>query len=485
MSLDSDLYKIFAELAYKPYEFVQFNFPWGEGRLSKSPYNKPDTWQKEVLVTLGMAAEKFADRTTFVAISAGRGPGKTALIAWIVNWFMSTRYQPKVIVTANTKQQLETATWREIAKWWGLSRNQHWFECTATTLKHRALEHNHVWRATAQTWSEDNPQAFAGQHEQQVLTIFDEASVIPVPIWEIVEGTNTTPGSVWVVCGNPSVGSGRFYDAVYGKDKRWIRFTVDCETAAVTNKTWIEEVRKYYGEDSDFWRVHVKGQPPKTSATQLLTYDEVVEASKRTITEGAYTYEPKIMGVDVSDGGSDRHCIIKRQGLASYDIKKFSMNAYDFIRVLGSEIDKWGPDAVFIDAINQGSVVVAALRERGYYMVREVKGSTSATDRDHFFNKRAENYFAMAQWIKAGGAIPDNQELINELVVQEYLPDAPKFQMERKEEVRKKLVNLSPDAADALANTFSEPVMSARDSQIPNHRRQRAVTEYSVADYMP
>jgi hypothetical protein len=485
MSTDDELYKVYSKFTYDPYGFTMFNFPWGEGRLKDAPYNQPDEWQKEVLVTLGEAARKFRDSVTLISIGAGRGPGKTALFGWIVNWFMATRYQPKVVVTANTKQQLETTTWREIAKWWGLSRNKHWFECTATTMKHRDAEHQLLWRASAQTWSEDNPQAFAGQHEQQVMTIFDEASVIPTPIWEIVEGTNTTPGAIWVVGGNPSMGSGRFYDATYGKDKRWIRFVVDCEKAKMVKKSWIEGVRKYYGEDSDFWRVHVKGQPPLSSATQLLTYDEVVDASKRTLSEGNYIYEPKIMGVDVADGGSDRHCIVRRQGLACFALKKFSMSAYDFIRVLGSEIDSWEPDAVFIDAINQGSVVIAALRERGYYMVREVKGSFSAMDKDHYYNKRSENYFATAEWIRAGGCIPDNQELVNELVVQEYIPDTAKFQMERKEEVRMKLNNLSPDAADALSFTFSEPVMSAASPNHPGRRRMKARTEYDVLNHMP
>jgi hypothetical protein len=484
MSVDDELYKVYSKFTYDPYGFVMFNFPWGKGRLKEAPYDKPDVWQKEVLVTLGEAARKFRDGTTRIAIGAGRGPGKTALIGWIVNWFMSTRYQPKGIITANTKQQLDDATWREVKKWHGMSRNKHMFRTTATSMRHVDPEHD-IWRTDAVTWNIDNPQAIAGQHEQSIITIFDEGSTIPKPIYDYAEGSNTTAGAIWILCGNPNLGSGPFYDAVYGKDKRWIRFVVDCEKAAMVKKAWVEGVRKYYGEDSDFWRVHVKGQPPLSSATQLLTYDEVVEASKRTLNESNYIYEPKIMGVDVADGGSDRHCIVRRQGLACFKLKKFSVSAFDFIRILGSEIDSWEPDAVFVDAINQGSVVVAALRERGYYMVREVKGSTSALDKDHYYNKRSENYFAAAEWIRAGGCIPDNQELINELVVQEYLPDAAKFQMERKEEVRQKLNNLSPDAADALSFTFAEPVMSAASPNHPGRRRPKARTDYDVAGYMP
>jgi hypothetical protein len=57
--------------------------------------------------------------------------------------------------------------------------------------------------------------------------------------------------------------------------------------------------------------------------------------------------------------------------------------------------------------------------------------------------------------------------------------------MERKEEVRQKLNNLSPDAADALSFTFAEPVMSAASPNHPGRRRPKARTDYDVAGYMP
>ena len=45
---------------------------------------------------------------------------------------MSTRMHPQIVVTANTKEQLEKKTWRELAKWHKLARNGHWFKWTAT-----------------------------------------------------------------------------------------------------------------------------------------------------------------------------------------------------------------------------------------------------------------------------------------------------------------------------------------------------------------
>ena len=69
------------------------------------------------------------------AVASGRGIGKSALVSWLVLWFLSTRLGSTTIVTANTEQQLRSRTWPEIGKWLTLSINGHWFDKTATALK--------------------------------------------------------------------------------------------------------------------------------------------------------------------------------------------------------------------------------------------------------------------------------------------------------------------------------------------------------------
>jgi hypothetical protein len=39
-----------------------------------------------------------------------------------------------VVVSANTSVQLQTKTWRELAKWHKLAGNGDWFEWTATRI---------------------------------------------------------------------------------------------------------------------------------------------------------------------------------------------------------------------------------------------------------------------------------------------------------------------------------------------------------------
>jgi phage terminase large subunit len=65
---------------------------------------EPDKWQEDALNAIAVG-----DR---LAVASGHGVGKTALTSWLIHWFMATRPNPQVVVTANTKNQLDSKTWR-------------------------------------------------------------------------------------------------------------------------------------------------------------------------------------------------------------------------------------------------------------------------------------------------------------------------------------------------------------------------------------
>lgn len=105
-----------------PLAFVLLAYPWGEpGELAG--FSGPDRWQREVLEDLGreVRARGFDGIQAVAAIrmatASGHGIGKSTLVAWIVNWIMSTRPHCQGTVTANTFTQLETKTWAAILKW--------------------------------------------------------------------------------------------------------------------------------------------------------------------------------------------------------------------------------------------------------------------------------------------------------------------------------------------------------------------------------
>ena len=146
---------------------------------------EPDEWQADALNVVAGNQR--------LAVASGHGIGKTCFIAWLIHWYMATRPDPQIVVTANTKNQLDSKTWRELAKWNKLALNGAWFEHSAT--KFSLKDSPDTWFTAAIPWTEHNSEAFAGTHEEHVLVLFDEASNIPKTIWDVVEGAMTTKGA--------------------------------------------------------------------------------------------------------------------------------------------------------------------------------------------------------------------------------------------------------------------------------------------------
>ncbi len=407
---------------------------------------EPDTWQVEAL-------NAVRDNKR-VAGASGHGIGKTAFVAWIIHWFMATRPNPQVVVTANTKNQLDSKTWRELAKWNQKALNGHWFEVKATRMELR--DSPETWFASAIPWTEHNSESFAGTHEEHVLIVFDEASAIADVIWDVVEGAMTTAGARWVALGNPTRNTGRFRECWGRFRHRWHTMQVDSRTAKMADQTQIDEWIADYGEDSDFVRVRVKGEFPKSSSAQLISTAWVDDAVKYRAV--GFEKLPLILGVDVARFGDDQTVICARRGRKVYPLSKF--REQDTMQVAGhvaAAIKALKPTLVNIDIGAMGAGVVDRLREQGFD-VRGVNFGSEPTDKVKYANKRAEMWGETANWLKEGGEIPDDYELKQDLIGPEYsYTSSQQLLLEKKESMKRRGLS-SPDCADALALTFAAPV---------------------------
>jgi hypothetical protein len=445
---------------HDPIGYVLYVFPWGEPGTSLADETGPDAWQRDVLEALGRAstststAEEMAAAIQ-IAVKSGHGIGKTALVSWIIHWFISTRPHPQIVVTANTKNQLDTKTWRELAKWNNLAINGHWFRHTATRFF--AVDHPETWFAAAIPWSEHNSDAFAGTHDKNVLVIFDEASAIADIIWEVASGAMTTPGAIWAVFGNPTLNRGRFHDCFGAQQHRWITYTVDSRGAKMANKAQIQKWIDDYGEDSDFVRVRVRGEFPRASSMQFIGQDLVDAAKVRVVQSQDYEFAPIVIGVDPARYGDDRSVIVIRQGLKLHDIRVFrEVDTMQLASFVVESWDRWKADTVFVDEVGVGAGVVDRLRQIGKNPVG-INGGAKPIEKKHV-NKRAEMWDNMREWLRSGASIPDNRELITDLTTPEYgYTSTDALQMEKKEDMKSRGM-ASPDLADALALTFALPV---------------------------
>src|SRR5262245_50125153 len=78
---------------FDPLGFVQHVFPWGRPDTALAGETGPEPWQCEVLEKLGRglrARDKSPEEAVRLAIASGHGIGKSALVAWIILWGLST-----------------------------------------------------------------------------------------------------------------------------------------------------------------------------------------------------------------------------------------------------------------------------------------------------------------------------------------------------------------------------------------------------------
>lgn len=481
-------------LEHDPLGFVRYVFPWMESGTPLFDEAGPDVWQEKVLIALGEASRKAETEGELatavqIAVRSGHGVGKGALSAWIILWFMSTRINPQIVVTANTKIQLDTKTWRELAKWHGLAINKHWFKWTATRFS--AVDHAETWFAAAIPWSEHNSEAFAGTHEKNVLVLFDEASAVADKIWEVASGAMTTPGAFWLVFGNPTQNTGRFAEC-WGRERhRWRAFQVDSRTAKKANKAQIQQWIDDYGDDSDFVRVRVKGEAPRASSTQFISGELVDLAMQRTLEASAYEYAPIVMGVDVARFGDDQTVMVIRRGLKLLHIERHrELDLMQTSARVARLEDMWGVDVTFIDAIGLGAGVVDRLHQLGRKCIGVVSAS-KATDR-RYYNLRAQMWGDMKDWLEQADLPTEatmrlwgliETELKTDLTSPEYGYDVKgSIQLEKKEDMKSRGC-ASPDTGDAIALTFALPVVpesmdEEEEEDRSAHERRGMVTGY-------
>ncbi|MDP2332845.1 MAG: terminase, partial [Reyranella sp.] len=298
-----------------PLGFVTWAFPWGEGPLAG--HDGPEAWQADVLREIGRQLE-VGEGPVRIAVASGHGVGKSALVAWLLLWASATVPSTRGVVTANTETQLKTKTWVELGKWHGLVTTHDFNELGATSLASRLPVPEGAGRIDVVPWAAHNAEAFAGLHYKgsRILVVFDEASAIADAIWETAEGALTDAGTeiVWIAFGNPTRTQGRFFECFNRFRENWHTQQVDSRTVSLTDKRQLARWVADYGEDSDFVRVRVRGQFPRTGTMQFIDGERVQQAMTRILDPATDTSLPLVMGVDVARFGDDRSVIFLRRG---------------------------------------------------------------------------------------------------------------------------------------------------------------------------
>lgn len=478
---DVQLAELVARYKYDPLGYVRIAFPWGEKGTQLENYDGPCPCQIKILTALTEAVRKRRFngkdpvRPIRIAVCSGHGIGKSACIGMLASWILTCWPYSQGSATANTNTQLKTKTWANIRKWIKLSITAHWFE-PGQELIYKP-ESRDEWFLGAQTSSEDNSEAFAGQHAATAISFYinDECSTIPDKIFEVEDGGMTDGMPIQLLFGNPTVPLGKFARAMKGQEPGdWIKIRIDSRDCPFTNKEEIAEWIEAYGEDSDFVRVRVLGLPPRAAASQFIPDDLVLEAMKRppvTIND-----EPLIAGCDFAWGGDDNNTVRFRKGADGKTIPpvyvpgEYTRSPEVMVQVLSDILDKpytvggWtGKVAMlFMDSAGIAGPVAIRLRALGFgNRIIEVNFNAHSPD-PKYKNVRAMLIGKTKDWL-IRGSIDRSTGLQEDCQAIKVLRHVPLLLIPKEAIIKE--IGHSTDDLDALGLTHYAPVASNQEQE--------------------
>jgi hypothetical protein len=468
---DIQLASLVARYKYDPLGYVQIAFPWGSKGTSLEHHTGPCPCQTQILGKLTEAVKKrrfdgiHPVRPIRIAVCSGHGIGKSACIGMIADWIRSCWPDSQGTATANTFTQLARKTWANIRKWQKLSITSHWFEATSELIYRP--EARDEWFLGAQTCSEENSEAFAGQHAANSISYYinDECSTIPDVIFQVEDGGMTDGMPIQLLFGNPTQPLGKFARVMKNQEPGdWIIIRIDSRDCPFTNKEEIQEWIDAYGEDSDFVRVRVRGLAPRAAASQFISDDLVMGAQKRLITP--LSDDPLVCGVDFAWGGDDYNTVRFRRGLDAKSIPPIRIPGEQtrkpeaMVGVLSEVLDKEHNgrkvEMLFMDSAGIAGPIAVRLRELGFKNIVEVNFMADSID-PRYRNVRSMIWARCKEFLERG-SIDRSVELSEDLTAPQVIKHLP-LTLEPKEAIIKRIGH-STDDGDALGLTFYAAVRS-------------------------
>jgi phage terminase large subunit len=386
--------------------------------------------------------------------------------AGIALWWVDCFPAGRVIITAPTGRQIRSIIWKEIRKRY---RDAVWpIGGRLNQLPDLGLQFTDGREVVG--FATDQPERMAGISGSQLLFLVDEASGVTQDIYEAIEGNRAGgagAGTKVILFSNPTQTSGEFFDAFHTKRAFWHCVHISSEEAArvrgipgLATPTFIEEKKAEWGVESPLYQVRVLGNFPAQATNSVVSLALVEAANERWRGLEPRASGPLVLGVDPARFGDDKSVILPRRGLrvlrprrvAKYDEQAVADEVLRTVRDLRDPDD--GPAHVHVDGHGVGSGVVSILRaaaERREIILRDIRSADPSDMPDEYFNLRSQMAFGVAEWLRAGGAIPDDGMLASDLVTPTYGFDARgRRKVEKKDEIKKRL-GRSPDDGDALA----------------------------------
>jgi phage terminase large subunit len=453
-----------------------------------------ELWSKQVEIV-----ESIRDHRNTTCRS-GHKCGKTTALAVAALWFYCSFEDARVLMTAVKASQVDEVMWREVRR---LVR------CAKIPIDGqlgeranyglRARDGRQIWGTTAR-----DGEGLAGISSPNILILADEASGISDRFFEVLGSSLASDGGVARKCyiSNPTRTTGEFYRSHTTNKALFNAIHISSEDTpnarrtgmfkGLAGPTWIAEKKAEYGEDSHAYRVRVKGEFVHDKDGKIVSLDAIAQA--QLAWDEASDAGRMQIGVDpAGDGvlgdesafavrrGSKVTSVLTWRGITEDDIVEHALSTLATQLPRGIE----GTPRIAVDVEGGiGTRVMAKLRvavEARSITVDlvEVRGGKKFWGSPDYDLVRDGLWGQAFEWIKAGGAIPQDVKLSQELNAPTFTADKNRRYIATPKKELRKLLSRSPDRADAVCLSIwgYASVATAADAA-PAERPARAVDLY-------
>ncbi len=326
--------------------------------------------------------------------------------------------------------------------------------------------------------------------------IYTEFSLQKEDAWGYMRPILSENGG-WAIFNGTPRGLNHFYamHRMAEKNQSWFHQYLTRDDTGVPTLEAIEEERRA-GMPESLIEQEYFASWTSSSESVFIPLDIVQPAADIDLsaTPEAFSFAPKVMGVDVAYAAKgDKATICRRQGRYVHPLDVFQgMDNMAFASQVSKRIREFKPVLVFVDA-GRGEGVISRLHQMGHEDIVIPVHFGGKTYDELYANKKAEMWGALRAWFleKNTPSIPNDEQLIKEI-------STPFFDMNEKNKLTiesKKMMKTrgesSPDLADSLILTFAEDI---EPEDYPDERQQalgvtpemlRSLTRDSEESYNP
>lgn len=446
-----------------------------------------------------------------VAVKSGHKVSKSNSLAILALWYFASYESATIVLSSTTARQVDEILYREVVKLH--ERSGTCVSCRLATPKDedpprpcphstildgdvkvlarsgiKTADHRRLYGCTA-----SSAEAMAGTSGQNLLFLLDEASGIESSIFQAIEGNRASGRARVVYCSNPTKTEGDFYEAFESKAAFFKLITISSEDTpnvrerrevipGLAGYDYIEEKRAEWGPDSALYRIRIKGEFVKDVTRRIISVAAISEAEarwKETPFEGRLH-----IGIDPAgeSGEGDETVIAVRRGMKCAALfAHLGLSASDIVTHVLGHLDDFGHNGerargakvvISWDPLGPaGEKLSSALRGRfgedRLVILQPVRASDIGRSPGEYHKVRDELWANLANWLRAGGAIPMDTKLAKELHTPEFTQLVFGPAQATKKEVMKKRLGRSPDRADALALSVWEPGYDGAPDALP------------------